>query len=166
MCSHQHARPASVKHKRQRDPEVAIKKWIPLTYQPKISKVLSGEITQTIRVNSDLLPADWIAFHGWSGRPYRSPWSFRTPYLDVIIAEPIFIFEDGIAFEGSTTFHKIGDPMLNRIAWLDGIDPATGQELISVLHKMNGPGTLKGKIITWDPKPLNNMRRDVPALSQ
>lgn len=142
--------------------EVAIHQWIPLTYQPKIPGVLSGEIRQTIRINSDLLPSDWIAFHGWSGRPYRSPWSFRTPYLDVIRAEPVFIFDDGIAYEGTTAFYKIGDPTLDRLAALDGIQPATGQELIRVIHQMHGPGALKGKIITWDPKPILEQRRASP----
>lgn len=149
----------SAKKKRERDPEVAVRRWIALTYSPKIPGVLSGDISQTIRINSDLLPFDWIAFHGWSGRPYRSPWSFRTPYLDVVRAEPIFIFDDGIAYEGTTAFYKVGDPTLDRLAALDGIQPATGQELIRILHELNGPGTLKGKIITWDPKPLKEQRR-------
>lgn len=142
------------KKKRVRDPEVAVRRWIALTYEPKIPGVLSGDIHQTIRVNSDLLPFDWIAFHGWSGRSYRSPWSFRTPYLEVITAEPIYIFDDGIAFKGTTAFYQIGDPVLDRIAALDGIQPATGHELIRVLHAYNGPGTLEGKILRWNPEPL------------
>lgn len=153
----------SAKEKRVRDQEKAIHKWIPLTYQPKIPGVLAGDITQTIRINTDLLPFDWIAFHGWSGKPYRSPWSFRTPYLNVMKAEPIYIFDDGIAYKGTTAQFQIGHPVLDRLAALDGIQPATGQELLRVLHQMHGPGTVAGKIITWDPKPILEQRRDTPA---
>ena len=146
----------SPKRKRQRDPEVAIRKWIPLTYKPKIPGVLSGDISQTIRIDTDLLPMDRIAFHGWQGRPYRSPWSFRTPYLDVTMAEEIFLFDDGIAYKGADMggFMPIGDPRLDTLARLDGIQPATGAELIRVLHEMHGPGTHPGKIIRWDPAPI------------
>lgn len=59
---------------------------LPLTYEPKIQAVLDGDCTQTIRpMNPSNLknPSDLVMFHGWSGKPYRSKWSFRTPYWEI-----------------------------------------------------------------------------------
>jgi hypothetical protein len=106
---------------------------------------------------------DFIAFHGWYGKPYHSPWSFRTAYMQIRYAEPITVRKDSIYFpEG-----KIGSVPcksavkacdLNHLASLDGIDPATGEELIRVLHAMHGGGTLHCKILRWDPTPIKEQR--------
>ena len=69
---------------------------IPLTYKPKIPKVLSGECTQTIRAGRKFKTGDLISFHGWEGKPYRSKWSFRTPYYTVVNLVPIIIKKEGI----------------------------------------------------------------------
>ena len=51
------------------------------TYEPKIEGVRRGEIRQTIRPKGKrpVEVGDRILFHGWTGRPYRSPWSWRLP---------------------------------------------------------------------------------------
>lgn len=132
-----------------------IRRFLPLTYKPKIQGVMDGTITQSIRL-TDLQVGDFIAFHGWSGKPYHSPWSFRTPMMQIRHAEPITIRKDSIYFADG----KIGSKPcrvavkacdLDYLAALDGIEPATGEELIRILHEMYGSGTLHGKILRWDP---------------
>ena len=76
----------------------------PLTYAPKIPGVLDGTIRQTIRVGQKLAAGDRILFHGWAGTPYRSKWSFRTPYFTLIAVIPIRIRPDGLLFESSGEF--------------------------------------------------------------
>jgi len=129
-----------------------VRRFLPLTYRPKIQAVLDGTITQSIRINTDLQVGDSIAFHGWSGKPYHSPWSFRTPYMPVRHAERITVRKDSIYFPNEKVAVIAGD--LNYLAALDGIEPATGEELIRVLHAMHGGGTLHGKILRWDPEPV------------
>jgi hypothetical protein len=129
-----------------------IRRFLPLTYQAKIQRVWVGIITQSIRINTDLQVDDSIAFHGWSGKPYHSPWSFRTPYMRVRHAEWITVRKDSIYFLKEKVAVKACD--LNYLAALDGIEPETGEELIRVLHAMHGKGTLHGKILRWDPAPL------------
>jgi len=131
-----------------------IRKYLPLTYEPKINGVLNGSIFQSIRVDTILEIGDLIAFHGWSGKPYKSPWSFRTPYLEINWAEPIRIHKDFIYYPWEKKKFKIGDSELNYLAALDGIQPATGEELLRILHEYHGPETLKGKIIRWNPAPI------------
>ncbi len=136
-----------------------IKRFLPLTYKPKIPGVLAGEINQSIRVDHeetkrDLQVGDHVAFHGWSGRPYHSPWSFRTPFCKVIEAHPISVRKDSIYFSEEKLILKSDDPVLDKLAALDGIEPPTGRELIRVLHLMHGFGTLKGKVLRWDPEPM------------
>lgn len=123
----------------------------PLTYAPKIQPVLEGKCTQTIRPKRLINVGDLIMFHGWSGKPYRSKWSFRTPYWPVICAAPILIFDSGMMREGwpdALAWDRFDD-----IAALDGIVPATGEELGRVLlsmHKIPADG-LEAQILRWDP---------------
>jgi hypothetical protein len=142
------------------DPEIEdeesrkpLHKFLPLTYAPKIAAVQEGTCTQSIRIEKKLnfQVGDFIAFHGWSGKPYHSFWSFRTPYYQVVLAEPIDIHEDSIYFPREKKFLAADDPQLAVLAAKDGIEPATGKELIRVLHAMHGPGILKGKVLRWDP---------------
>ena len=78
----------------------------PLTYAPKIPGVLDGTIRQAIRVGQKLAAGDRILFHGWAGTPYRSKWSFRTPYFTLIAVIPIPAWcpkrQTGSAHAGST----------------------------------------------------------------
>lgn len=128
-----------------------IHRFLPLTYKQKIPGVLAGDITQSIRIDTDLQVGDQIAFHGWSGRPYHSPWSFRTAFCEIILAKQISIHEKSVHFRGTGITLQIGDPLLDKLAALDGIEPATGEELVRVLHAMHGKGILRGKVLRWDP---------------
>lgn len=139
-----------------------IKRFLPLTYPPKISGVLDGTIKQSIRIDTDLKVGDFVAFHGWSGKPYHSPWSFRTPYMRITVASTIRIKTDKVIFKDlqlPQRVKRIGDPYLDELAARDGIHPATGEELIRVLHAMHGDGTLDGKILRWDPTPIKKHSR-------
>lgn len=128
----------------------------PLTYPPKIPGVLDGSIRQTIRIDSHYGLHDLIAFHGWQGKPYRSPWSFRTKYFEINYVNNIHIVPDGLMFESCV---KQGGtyviPWRMCVAWahLDGIDPPTGEELGHVLlsmHKIPAEGS-PAQIIRWMP---------------
>ena len=121
----------------------------PLTYAPKIRGVLDGTIRQTIRVGQKLAAGDRILFHGWAGKPYRSPWSFRTPYFTLIAVIPIRIRPDGLLFESSGEFRPWAD--LDEIAARDGIAPPTGEGLREVLlgiHAVPASG-VAGQILRW-----------------
>lgn len=132
-----------------------IHRFLPLTYKPKIPGVLAGTINQSIRFDTDLQEGDFIRFHGWDGIPYRSKWSFRTPYLQLTTAMPVNIRKND-SFYFPETEEKYSQPseFLNNLAAQDGIDPPTTEELIRVLRAMHGGGTLHGKILRWDPKPF------------
>ena len=140
-------------------------KFLPLTYEPKIPGVLDGSITQSIRIEKKLnfQVGDLIAFHGWEGRPYHSSWSFRTPYYPIVLAKPINIHEDFVYLPLSKRELYIGDPLLDRLAAKDGIEPATGKELLKVLHAMHGPGVLHGKVLRWDTIPIQDISSITPS---
>lgn len=128
------------------------RKWnLPLTYAPKIPAVLDGRCTQTIRARRKFKLGDLISFHGWSGKPYRSTWSFRTPYYEVILAEPIVIHTSGIFWEWNKAFWEWESPTLDALAEYDHINPPIGVELGNVLlsmHKIPAEG-LEAQIIRW-----------------
>ena len=124
------------------------RKWnLPLTYAPKIPGVLDGTIRQTIRVGRKFSPGDLVSFHGWSGRPYRSTWSFRTPYAALKAVIPITIYPGGIEAPGEIRSWGL----LDGIARLDGIEPPTGEALCRVLsgmHKIPFAG-VGAQILRW-----------------
>ena len=129
-----------------------MRKWnIPLTYAPKIAGVLAGSIRQTIRTGRKFSPGDLVSFHGWSGRPYRSPWSFRTPYFPLTQVIPIVIFEGGIADPSWGWMEFLPWSDLDDLARLDGIEPPTGAELYRVLSALNPipEGGVEAQIIRW-----------------
>ena len=105
---------------------------ISFTYKPKIPGVKSGEITQTIRRPSTRQVGDELWIYTWSGKPYRSPWAWRQRVRLTQV----------IPFSLSAYGMTIGDSEVlspncieaNRIAELDGIDPPTGQALMSVFR--------------------------------
>ena len=119
--------------------------WLPLTYPPKIPGMLAGTIRQTIRVagKTRYMVGDQVAFHGWAGKPYRSPWSFRTGYFELKEVVPILIFPYGIS---SVSWDKH-----DALALLDGIDPPTGIELGLVLCEYNDipESGAPGFILRW-----------------
>ena len=130
---------------------------LPLTYAPKIQAVIDGTCTQTIRAGRKFRACDLVMFHGWSGVPYHSPWSFRTPYWVVNWVWDIEIWPKGIQWDSSLggkdwAFWK-NDALTQIIAEKDGIIPPTGEELGRVLlsmHKIPDAG-LPAQIIRWDP---------------
>jgi hypothetical protein len=132
-------------------------RWLPLTYAPKIPGVLSGEIRQTLRVDSKdpLEVEDMIAFHGWQGRPYRSPWSFRTGYFTLNMATDIRLFPMGIKIRGSFDIDPWDGRLCNHLAIRDGIESnpgeSPGQALGRVLneyHKIPDAG-VKAQVLRW-----------------
>ncbi|MDD5076263.1 MAG: hypothetical protein PHS18_04165 [Sphaerochaetaceae bacterium] len=131
-----------------------MRKWnLPLTYAPKITGVLDGSIRQPIRAGRKFSVGDLVSFHGWEGKPYRSKWSFRTPYAPLAVAQDIIIYSGGIAFldlNGDIMLYD-GWRKLNRIAELDGISPPTGQALWGVLTAMHRipDGGIEAQIIRW-----------------
>jgi hypothetical protein len=95
---------------------------------------------------------DLVSFHGWEGRPYRSKWSFRTPYWALILVEDISIYSNGIYSPWPDRFCEWDTPEMDALASLDGIDPPTGEELGRVLtsmHRIPDEG-LSAQIITWE----------------
>jgi hypothetical protein len=112
---------------------------------------MDGSITQSIRIDTSLTTGDLIAFHGWEGRPNHSSWSFRTPYYRITLAKPINVHADDVYLPDVKNKLLVGDPLLDKLAEKDGIKPATGEELLRVLHAMHGPGILHGKVLRWEP---------------
>jgi hypothetical protein len=125
------------------------KHWLPLTYEPKIQGVIEGTIRQTIRAGRKYKVGEEIAFHGWEGKPYWSPWSFRTGFFILEKTDPIRIFRNGITFFGE--IFPWNDCVLDEIALADGIDPPTGEELGRVLSEKNKipEDGLEAQILRW-----------------
>ena len=131
-----------------------MKRFLPLTYKPKIPGVLNGTIRQTIRVTNKLKwkVGDQIAFHGYeNGR--GTPWTFRTEYFalkevwDIVVCQygllDLELSEDA---EGLIKWEQ-----LDILAALDGINPPTGIELGKVLtsyHKIPETG-LQAQTLRW-----------------
>ena len=136
---------------------------LPLTYAPKIPKVLDGRCTQTIRAGRKFKVGDMVSFHGWEGRPYRSKWSFRTPYFEIHTVWDILVWRTGILFPEMKSHvdysseHFTAWLFLDWLAVLVGIVPETGEELGRVLLEMNELvptennllGELEMQVIRW-----------------
>ena len=122
-----------------------------LTYRPKVIPVLTGKCQQTIRTGRRFRKGDLIMFHGWTGRPYRSPWSFRTPYYWIKDVIDIEITPDCLIDCMTLAGMSWESPEMDEIARLDGIDPPTGVELFRVMSRLNKiPDTgVPGQIIRW-----------------
>lgn len=127
-----------------------MKHILSLIYDSKIQAVLAGTCRQTIRLGNRFAVGDQIMFHGWEARPYRSKWSFRTPYYPVEQVINITILLRGIAMP-----HEFRPwPLLDEIARLDGIVPPTGEALRDVLlgmHTITGP--MPAQIVRWAGEP-------------
>lgn len=123
---------------------------IPLTYEPKIEAVRNRLCNQSIRKDDKFIVGDRVSFHGWEGVPYRSPWSFRTPYFPLTHVINCRIYPWGMKV--SSEFKWECDTM-NVLARWDGIEPPTGIELKKVLesyHKIPEEG-IKAQILRWNP---------------
>ena len=121
-----------------------MKHILPLTYEPKIPDVLNGKCTQTIRPISYTKPknkGDLVMFHGWLGKPYRSKWSFRTPYWEIIQSFDVhFEIHNGNIIirkaDEYLNFCTASRSEMNRIARLDGFENIEG--LIAEFQRMYG----------------------------
>ena len=122
-----------------------MKHILPLTYEPKIPNVLCGKCTQTIRPISYTKTKkvnDLIMFHGWSDKPYRSKWSFRTPYWRITKVFDIRFKKD---YENNRVilrkavddfFHDLSVDEMNAIAILDGFENI--KEMMIEFYEMYG----------------------------
>lgn len=121
---------------------------LPLTYQPKIRAVIDMKCTQTIRVGRKFKVGDLVSFHGWEGKPYRSKWSFRTPYFRLCEVIDISILPDGIGL-GETVYPWC---KLSGLATLDHIYPPTGEQLGITLRELDNldDKIVDAQIIRWD----------------
>jgi hypothetical protein len=135
-----------------------MRKWnLPLTYEPKIQPVIDGTIRQTIREvgkSGKKQEEDMISFHGWSGRPYHSPWSFRTPYYEIWMAEDIHIIPTGMLHYHNGKFQKEvnwNGWEMDHLAVYDGIVPPTGEALRDILFGKNQISSqgIWAQIIRW-----------------
>jgi hypothetical protein len=108
------------------------------TYEPKIERVRRGEISQTIRPKWKVALGDRILLHGWTGKPYRSKWSWRLS-VTVSHVENIYAFADGIKIDinGAWIFFPWDSERADTIAALDGIEPPTGIALGKLLTNMH-----------------------------
>ena len=140
-----------------------MKHILPLTYEPKIPDVLSGKCTQTIRPISYTKAKkvnDLVMFHGWSGKPYRSKWSFRTPYWRITkVFDVRFNYENNGAIlrkAGSDDyFFDLSVDEMNTIAILDGFENI--KEMITEFYGMYGENIYEMifTVIRWDFEPCN-----------
>ena len=125
-----------------------MKKWnLSLTYLPKIPGVCDCSIRQTIRAGGKFEVGDLVSFHGWEGVPYRSKWSFRTPYITLVAVIPIQIYPGGIEMgEGYLPWASLDD-----LARLDGIDPPIGEALRDVLVTTCkiGEDRIEAQVLRW-----------------
>jgi hypothetical protein len=121
---------------------------IALTYAPKIEAVLDGRCTQTIRAGRRFEVGDLVSFHGWEGVPYRSKWSFKTPYKKILEVYNVRFFEWGFLHNG--TEHIWRGSVCKRVAERDYINPPTGEALRDVLFGLNAKGShFEAQIIRW-----------------
>jgi len=124
------------------------------TVSPEIAaRVRDGTIRQTIRVGREFRIGDLVSFHGWSGKPYRSPWSFRTEYFTLTMARCIQIVPGGIVWPGAMHEEYYAWRELDCLAARDGIDPPTGEALGEVLNDLyriwDRGGSIEAQILRW-----------------
>lgn len=130
--------------------------WLPLTYEPKVKGVQDGTIRQTIRPKWKFIVGDQVAFHGWTGKPRRSEWIYLTKsYYTLTDVRNIWIFPEGLGFPALrydlVEVFSWNSPLCDVLARLDGIVPATGEELGNVLKSKNKipESGIEGQISRW-----------------
>lgn len=111
-----------------------------ITYEQKIEPVRCGDCRQTIRTigKRKISIGDIITFHGWTGRPYRSKWSWRKEVTVTKIIKILISIDGMVDMDDISTIHKWDSYAVNLIADNDYIVPATGAALKDVLFKLNG----------------------------
>lgn len=151
-----------------------MKHVLPLTYKPKIADVRDGYCIQTIRPKSESRPknvGDFIMFHGWSEKPYRSKWDWRTPYMkitDVFSIQFLKITSNNTVAllkelpPGSNHFHRLPIKEADEIARFDGF--ATFEQMIIQFKKMYREKifTTTFQVIRWNPYKEGQLFEDSP----
>lgn len=121
-----------------------------MTYKPKIPAVRSGECRQTIRPGSNVRPGDQILIHGWTGRPYRSKWSWRKRIEVLKIINIRVFYTTGIQVcrtNGTySDWCRWDSPEADELAALDFIDPPKGWALRSVLFGFNMNESIRNRM--------------------
>jgi hypothetical protein len=131
------------------------RKWnLSLTYEPKVEAVKAGTCRQTIRPvgkGPRKRVGDLVSFHGWSGRPYRSSWSWRIPYTPLVEVIDIIIRPDCLKLAGLSFLFPWSDRGIKTIAEKDGIVPPTGEALRDVLMSKNKipDAGIEAQILRW-----------------
>lgn len=125
-----------------------------ITYEPKIDPVKAGKCTQTIRKGDKVHAADQILFHGWSGLPYRSKWTWRKRITVLKVINVRIDYKCGLkVFCPNTVYFnwfEWDSPEADELAAMDFIDPPTGIELRNVLTQLNkAKEGNKYQIIRW-----------------
>ena len=124
--------------------------YIALTYEPKIAAVRQGTVRQTIRrVGKRVYKVgDKLVLHGWAGKPYRSPWNWRTEAFTLKEVFKIYFDCKDVAYKvhpelsvGAMANTRIASLMgcdtLDDLAARDGIVPPSGLQLHKVLYEKN-----------------------------
>lgn len=138
-------------------------KTMAMTYPYKITGVVSGTITQTIRRGYRYAKGDWILVHGRSGRE----WSFYVRVCEVITMEAdeaqLWVRDDQW-----TLVYPWDSRQVDELARLDGIVPPLGVELKRVLSIIYGelPKCLqairwKPSSIVWETQPTDPVLRQI-----
>ena len=112
-----------------------------MTYGPKIEGVRNGAIRQTIRRLNPKRPfklGDKLLIHGWSGKPYRSPWNWRMEAIVTEVFELCVADWGVVGLENPPRWTSWDDEGVDYLAESDGIDPPTGDALKAVLERFHG----------------------------
>jgi hypothetical protein len=118
----------------------------------KIPSVLDGSCTQTIRPygNKPVKVGDEILFHGWSGRPYRSPWSWRKRITVTAVTNIIISYHHGIRGLNHQIYSNWGEIATIVLAKLDGFDcPLSLRDWMEEAHNLSKKGERSFQVISW-----------------
>lgn len=135
---------------------------LPLTYKPKIQDVRSGKCCQTIRPKSENKPKqvdDWVMFHGWEGKPYRSSWGWCTPYWKIVevfdIRFVVTVNErygcyEGVILSGDNCLAKLPKKDRDILAYLDGFKDS--EQMFNFFYCNYDLHDMVFRVIRWNPE--------------
>lgn len=125
-----------------------------ITYEPKIKKVLDLDVRRTMRKTRKFKSGQHVLIHGWSGRPYRSKWSWRMKVHLITVLnfhlskECISIMDDDWKVADMISWSS---ETANGMAFLDGVEGG-GEGLKKSLKKLNGRNWQGSyQMIVWGP---------------
>ena len=124
------------------------------TAEFKIEAVKNGTCNQTIRPLGKVMKmvGDRALLHGWSGRPYRSPWNWRIQYTNIVKVDNIkFDQSRGVFFYDQGEWCRWDSRTVHWLAVFDGFEGAGDM----LAWFKDAHGDLRGKwfqVITWDPE--------------